>query len=90
MVHADAPEEGDARRKVVDVQAGLHAGAQIFEAVGQRVGQFEIGGRSRLLHVVAADADAVELRHLRRAVAEDIADDAHGCRRADRYRCCAP
>ena len=78
VVHADAPEEGDARREAVDIQAGANAGAQVFEAVGQRVGQFQVGGRAGFLHVIAADADAVELRHLLRGVAEDVADDPHG------------
>ena len=76
-VLADAPEEAQARGERIDVDAGLHAGAQIFEAVGQRVGQLQVGRGARLLHVVAGNRDAVELGHALRAVGEDVGDDAH-------------
>ena len=39
-VHSDAPEEGEARRKGVNVQAGLHAGPTILNPVGQSEGHF--------------------------------------------------
>ena len=78
VVHADAPEKGDARREAVDIQARADAGAQVFQAVGQRVGEFQIGRGPGFLHMIPADADAVEFRHLLGGVAEDIADDPHG------------
>ena len=59
------------------LEPGLDAGAQVFQPVGQRVSQLDVGRGAGFLHVVAADADAVELRHLLRAVAEDVADDPH-------------
>ena len=34
--------------------------------------------RDSFLHVVSAHADAIELGHICRAIAEDIADDPHG------------
>ena len=77
VVHANRPEEGNARRKVIDREAGLDAGAQVFDPVGERIGQLNVGGGPGFLHVVAAYADAVELRHLLRAEAEDVADDPH-------------
>ena len=84
VVHADAPEKGDAGREAIDIQARTDAGAQVFQAVGQRVGELQIGRGAGFLHVIAADADAVEFRHLLRGVAEDIADDPHGAfRRID-------
>ena len=49
--------------KRVDVQAGGQPGADVLHAVGQRVGQLEVGGRPGLLHVVAGDRDRVEARH---------------------------
>jgi hypothetical protein len=55
----------------------LTPGLQIFEAVGQRVGQLEVGRRAGFLHVVAGDRDRVELRHLLRGVGEDVGDDLH-------------
>ena len=78
VVHADAPEEAQARREGVDIQAGRDARADVFDAVGQGVAQLDIGGGPGLLHVIAADRDAVELGHVRGRVAEDVADDVHG------------
>ena len=78
VVHADGPEEAQARREIVDIQTRVDSGAYVFQAVGQRVAEFDIGGRARFLHVIAADRNAVELRHVRRAIAEDVADDPHG------------
>ena len=55
-VHADAPEEGQPRRERVDVEAGGLARPQVLDAVGQRVGQLQVGRRPGLLDVVAGDA----------------------------------
>ena len=44
-------------------------------AVGQRIGEFQIRRRARLLHVIAGDRDRVELRHVPRGVGEDVGDD---------------
>ena len=76
-IHADRPEEREARREAVDIEAGGDAGPHIFEPVGQRIGEFEIGGRSGLLHVIARDRDRVEFRHLLAGIGEDVGDDAH-------------
>jgi hypothetical protein len=48
-----------------------------FQPVRQGIRQFEIGGRASLLHMVAGNADTVELRHVLRRVGENIGDDAH-------------
>ncbi|OQB97069.1 MAG: hypothetical protein BWX86_00461 [Verrucomicrobia bacterium ADurb.Bin122] len=79
-VFADGPEEREARREGVDVDAGGDAGLQILETVGERVGELEVGGGACLLHVVAGDRDRVELRHVLRRVGEDVRDDLHGGR----------
>ena len=72
------------RGEGVDGDAGLDPGPQVFEAVRQRVGQLQVGGRAGLLHVVARDGDRVELGHVRRGVLEDVRDDLHrGGRRID-------
>ena len=76
-IHADRPEEGEAGRETIDVHAGFDTGAHIFDAVGERVAELEVCGRSRFLHVIAGDRDRVELRHLLRGVGEDVGDDAH-------------
>ena len=75
-VHADRPEERQARGEAVDVEPGLDAGADIFDAVGQRVGELEVLRRAGLLHVIAGDRDRIELRHVLRRVGEDVGDDA--------------
>ena len=79
-VHADAPEEGEARRELVDAQPGFDGGADVFLAVGEGVGQFQRGIRPRLLHVVAGDGDRVEARQMFGAVGDDVADDPHARR----------
>ncbi len=76
-VHADRPEERQARRERVDVEPGLDAGARVLDAVGQRVAELEVGRRPGLLHVIAGDRDRVELRHVARGVGEDVRHDAH-------------
>ena len=77
QVHADAPEEAEARREIVDVEPVGLGGADIFHAVGERVGELLNRRRPGLVHVIAADRDRVELRHLRRAISDDVADDPH-------------
>ena len=77
IVHADRPEEGEARRERIDVKARGLSGADILHAVGKRVGEFEIRRRARLLHVIAGDRDRVELRHVRARIGEDVRDDPH-------------
>ena len=68
-------------RERVDVEPGLEPGADVLDAVGEGVGELEVGGRAGLLHVVAGDRDRVELRHLLRGVGEDVGDDPHRRRR---------
>ena len=76
-VHADRPEEAQPRRELVDRHPGREAGADVLDAVGQRVGELEVLRRPGLLDVVAGDRDRVEAGHLRRGVAEDVGDDPH-------------
>ena len=63
------------------VEAALQAGADVLDAVGERVGELEVGGRSGLLHVVAGDRDRVEPRHPLAGEREDVGDDPHRRRR---------
>ena len=70
------PKKNDSRGAKRSTARGAEPGAHIFDAVGERVGEFEIGGRSGLLHVIAGDRDRIELRHVRRGVGENIGDDA--------------
>ncbi len=76
-VHADAEEEGQARREMVDVEPlGLRR-PHIFHAVGEGEGELLDRGRAGLVHVIAADRDRVELRHFARAILDDVGDDPH-------------
>ena len=63
-VHADRPEERQPRREGVDVHARRLARPQVLDAVGEGVGQLQVGRRPGLLDVVAGDRDRVEPRHL--------------------------
>ncbi len=75
-------QKNDSRgAKASIVEAGAEAGADVLDAVGERVAELEVGGRPGLLHVVAGDRDRVELRHLPRREAEDVGDDPHRRRR---------
>ena len=83
-VHADRPEERQPRREAVDIEAGGKPGAQIFDAVGQRIGEFEVLRRAGLLHVIAGNRNRIVFRHLLRGIGEDVGDDPHrGRRRID-------
>src|SRR3546814_19049649 len=76
-IHADREEEVQAPGELVDVEAAGDAIFHIFDAVGDGEGQFLHLRRAGFLHMIAADRNAVELRHLARGVAENIADDPH-------------
>ena len=78
VVLADCPEERETLCKVVDGEPRLDARTDVLKAVRERVAQLDVRRCARLLHMVAGDGDAVELRHILRRVLEDVADDAHG------------
>ena len=84
VVHADGPEERQARCKRVHAHAGVYTGAQVLQTVGQRVSQLDIGRGARFLHMVTRNRDRVEFGHVLRRVFENVGDDLHRC------RCCAP
>ncbi len=50
---------------------------QVFEPVGQRIGQFQIGRGACFLHMVTRYADGVEAGHEPRRIAEYVGDDPH-------------
>ena len=76
-VHADAPEEGQARREGIDVEASFHRALGVFLAVGDGEGQFLHRSRPRLVHMIARDRNAVEFRHVGRSICDDVRDDPH-------------
>ena len=76
-VHADAEEEAEAARESVDIQPCGHGAGGIFLAVGDGEGELLHGRRPGLVHVVAADRNAVEFRHVGRGVCNDVRDDPH-------------
>ena len=61
VVHV--PEERDARRERVGVDAALHGALEVAERAGEGERRLPDGGRAGVAHVVAADADRVEARH---------------------------
>src|SRR5215472_13072733 len=84
MVHPYGPEKAKARGKVIDIETRRDAGPQVLQTIGQRVSQFEVSSCTRLLHMVAADGNRVEFRHVRRSVPKDVPDNPHrGCRWVD-------
>ena len=77
-IHADSEEERQATGEVVDIQAFLQCGADIFAPIGQREGQFLHQRRAGFLHVVAGDGNRIEFRHFRRRIGDDVRNDPHG------------
>ena len=77
-VHPHRPEEGQARRELIDGEPRRDASANIFDAIGQRVSQLQILRRARFLHVIAGDGNRIELWHVLGGIGEDVGDDAHG------------
>ncbi len=80
-VHANAPEERQARREGIDIEAGFHRAFHVFLAVGNGEGQLLYGRRPRFVHVIAADGNAVEARHVLAGVGDDVRHDPHAGRR---------
>ena len=54
-VHADSEEEAQPPGKFINIQALGLGGADIFHAIGQRVGQFLQRRRPGFVHVIAGD-----------------------------------
>jgi hypothetical protein len=79
-VHAHAEKKREALRDVVHGEPRALRAAHVLDAVGEREGELDVCVRARLLHVVARDADAVKLGHVRRRVAKDVGDDAQARR----------
>ncbi len=83
-IHADRPEERQPRCEAIDIEACGQAGAQIFDAIGQRIGEFEVLRRAGFLHVIARNRDRVVFRHFLRGIGKNVGDDPHrGRRRID-------
>ena len=76
-VHADAEEERQARRELVDLDAGGQRRPHVLHAIRQGEGHFLDQVGARLLHVVAGYGDGVESRHVLGGMADDVGDDAH-------------
>ena len=76
-VHADAPEEGQARCEGVDIQPRFHRTLRVFLAVSDCEGQFLHRRGPSLVHVIARDRNAVEFRHVGRGVCDDVRNDPH-------------
>ncbi len=81
VVHADRPEEREARREAIDGESRGKAGAHVLDAVGEGVGKLEVLRRTRLLHMIAGDRDRIEFRHPLRGEGEDVGDDPQRWRR---------
>ena len=77
QIHADAEEERQPRRELVDRLPRRHRRANIGHPVGERVGQLLDRRRPGLVHMIARDRDAVELGHLGRRIADDVRHDPH-------------
>ena len=73
-------EERQSLAEVVHVQACGDRRLDVFDAVGQREGQFLSRGRARFPDVITADADGVEVRNRLAAKRNDVGRDPHRSR----------
>ena len=80
-VHAHAPEEAEPGGELVDSQPRGQPGPGVLHAVGEGVGQLDVEGGPRLLHVVAGDRDRVEPPHPLGGEGDDVGHDPHRRRR---------
>ena len=71
------PEERQARRELVDVEAGVDRGLHVRDPVRQRERDLLHRGAAGFADVVAGDRDRVPLRDVVAAVGEDVGDDPH-------------
>ncbi len=80
-IHADRPEERQPRRKTVDVEACSKPGAEIFDTVGEGIGEFEVLRRAGFLHVIAGNRNRIVFRHFLRGIRKNVGNDPHRWRR---------
>ena len=80
-VHANAPEEGQARCKFVDTESCSDRCADIFFTVSERVCQLQCGVSARLLKMISGDGNCVKSWHIGRAISDDVTDNFHARRR---------
>ncbi len=71
-------EERQAWREGIDVQAPLHGGFDVSEAVGQRERELLHRGRSSLANVITADRNRMEAGHVVRRMLDRVDDETHG------------
>ena len=69
-------EERDARRKLIDLQAGFESSLDISNGIGEGKGQFLDRRRPGLSDVIAADRNCVPVGHLERAEREGVRNQA--------------
>ena len=67
-------EEGESRRDGIHLEAACDRCIDVGDRVGKRKGELLRGGRPRLAHVIARDADRVPLRQLGGTPLEDVGD----------------
>jgi len=65
-------EEGQARRKLVHVEAALDTSLHVGETVGERERQLLRRGAAGLANVISADRDRIPARHVARAELDNI------------------
>src|SRR5258706_9918048 len=77
-IHTDSPKKRYSWSKVINGNSRFQSGPDIFQPVGKGVCQFKVCRCTGFVHVIAADADAVELRHAMGAILKYIGNQAHG------------
>ena len=76
-IHPDGPEEAQATREIVDIQALCKRSLHILLTVGQGKRKLERLIGPRLLHVIPADRNRVKFRHEFCRVLDDVPNNPH-------------
>ena len=76
-VHANAEEERQSACERINIEARCHRALCIFLAIGNGEGEFLHCGRASFMHMIAADRNAIEFRHVSRGVSDDVRYDPH-------------
>ena len=70
-------EEGQARRKLIDLQSTFKGRFHIGQPIGKREGQFLHSSSTSLANMIATDTDGIPLRHIARTELDCIHHQPH-------------
>ena len=76
-IHANAEKEAKPPGEGINIEARFHRAPRIFLAIGNGESEFLNRRRAGLVHVITADGNAVEFRHIGAGITDNIRHDPH-------------